>query len=69
MSKVAYIKTLGCQMNEHDSFRMMDILREQGYAITENPAEASLILLNTCSVRHNPENKVYSFWVRCARGN
>lgn len=48
-------------MNEHDSFRMMDILRGEGYDITEDPSAASLILLNTCSVRHNPENKVYSF--------
>ena len=61
MSKRAYIKTFGCQMNEHDSFRMMDILRGEGYDITEDPSAASLILLNTCSVRHNPENKVYSF--------
>lgn len=56
----AYIKTFGCQMNEHDSFRMMDILRESGYETTDSPDEASLILMNTCSVRHNPENKVYS---------
>jgi tRNA-2-methylthio-N6-dimethylallyladenosine synthase len=60
MSKFAYIKTFGCQMNEHDSFRMMDILREAGYLATDDVKEASLILLNTCSVRHNPENKVYS---------
>lgn len=60
MNRKAYIKTYGCQMNEHDSFRMMDILREMGYEVTETPEEASLILLNTCSVRHNPENKVYS---------
>lgn len=56
----AYIKTFGCQMNEHDSFRMMDLLRETGYELAESLEEASLILLNTCSVRHNPENKVYS---------
>ncbi len=61
MPKQAYIKTFGCQMNEHDSFRMMDILRSEGYAITDRIEDASIILLNTCSVRHNPENKVYSF--------
>lgn len=61
MQKKAHIKTFGCQMNEHDSFRMMEILRQEGYEFTEAPEEASLILLNTCSVRHNPENKVYSY--------
>ena len=56
----AYIRTYGCQMNEHDSFRMKDVLAQAGYSITETPADATLILVNTCSVRHNPENKVYS---------
>jgi len=60
MQPKAYIRTFGCQMNEHDSFRMMGVLREEGYALTENPADADLILLNTCSVREKPENKVYS---------
>jgi len=48
-------------MNEHDSFRMMEILASLGYEKAENVKDASLILVNTCSVRHNPENKVYSF--------
>lgn len=56
----AYIQTFGCQMNEHDSFRMMDILGREGFEMTQDPDEASLIVLNTCSVRENPENKVYS---------
>jgi len=57
----AYIQTYGCQMNEHDTYRMMAVLAAEGYAMTKTVEEASLILLNTCSVRHNPENKVYSF--------
>lgn len=61
MSRKVYIQTYGCQMNEHDSQRMMDVLVKEGYAATEDLEEASLVLLNTCSVRHNPENKVYSF--------
>ena len=60
MTQKAYIKTFGCQMNEHDSFRMMDVLRDSGYEATDSPDEASLIVMNTCSVRENPENKVYS---------
>ena len=61
MAQKAFIQTYGCQMNEHDSFRMMEILAVLGYETTLDLGEASLILVNTCSVRHNPENKVYSF--------
>ncbi len=58
--KHVYIKTFGCQMNEHDSARMISILAQFGYSVTETPEDAHLILINTCSVRENPENKVYS---------
>ena len=60
MPDQAYIKTFGCQMNEHDSHQMRRVLEKGGFGITETPEDASLILVNTCSVRHNPENKVYS---------
>jgi tRNA-2-methylthio-N6-dimethylallyladenosine synthase len=60
MTQRAFIQTYGCQMNEHDSFRMMEVLSRHGYEKADTPEDASLILLNTCSVRHNPENKVYS---------
>jgi len=58
--KKAFIQTYGCQMNEHDTLRMAGLLVAEGYAMTEEPKEADLVLVNTCSVRHNPENKVYS---------
>ena len=58
--KKAFIQTYGCQMNEHDTYRMMGLLVAEGYTMTEDLDEANLILVNTCSVRHNPENKVYS---------
>lgn len=61
MIKKAHIQTYGCQMNEHDSQKMREVLRGQGYEFTDDVRDASLILVNTCSVRHNPENKVYSF--------
>ncbi len=61
MSKTVHIKTFGCQMNEHDSQRMLDLLADLGYRAVPTPEEASLVVVNTCSVRHNPENKVYSF--------
>ncbi|MDX9974937.1 MAG: tRNA (N6-isopentenyl adenosine(37)-C2)-methylthiotransferase MiaB [FCB group bacterium] len=63
----AFIQTYGCQMNEHDSGRMVEILLKQGYEMTPRPEEASLLLVNTCSVRHNPENKVYSLLGRLRR--
>ena len=62
--KKAYIQTYGCQMNEHDSYRMEEVLKQEGYALCDGPEEASLVLVNTCSVRHNPENKVYSLMGR-----
>src|ERR1043166_1322806 len=56
-----YIRTFGCQMNEYDSAKMVDVLREaQGYELTEDPAEADLLLLNTCSVREKAQEKVFS---------
>ncbi len=58
--KKAFIQTFGCQMNEHDSDRIKVLLKRENYEITDNMDEAKLILLNTCSVRENPENKVYS---------
>jgi len=47
-------------MNEHDSLKMKGVLKADGYTFTDTPDDASLIIVNTCSVRHNPENKVYS---------
>ena len=56
-----FIKTFGCQMNEYDSARMADVLRVAGgYEPTEDPAEADLLLLNTCSVREKAQEKVFS---------
>jgi len=56
-----YIKTYGCQMNEYDSARMADVLREsEGLTPTDEPGEADLLLMNTCSVREKAQDKVYS---------
>jgi tRNA-2-methylthio-N6-dimethylallyladenosine synthase len=56
-----YIKTFGCQMNVNDSEKMAGILRDMGYEKTENPEEADVIIVNTCSVRAKPDNKAFSF--------
>jgi tRNA-2-methylthio-N6-dimethylallyladenosine synthase len=56
-----YIKTFGCQMNEYDSTRMGDVLGAgAGLTATDDPAEADVLLMNTCSVREKAEEKVYS---------
>ncbi len=61
MSKKVYIKTFGCQMNEYDSDKMADVMREaEGYEKTEDPEQADLILFNTCSVREKAQEKVFS---------
>jgi tRNA-2-methylthio-N6-dimethylallyladenosine synthase len=55
-----FIKTHGCQMNEYDSARMLDLLKEShGYELTSNEAEADLLLLNTCSIREKAQEKVF----------
>ncbi|MBT8147585.1 MAG: tRNA (N6-isopentenyl adenosine(37)-C2)-methylthiotransferase MiaB [Gammaproteobacteria bacterium] len=55
-----YIKTHGCQMNEYDSSRMLDLLKEsQGAELVDDPAEADLLLLNTCSIREKAQEKVF----------
>jgi tRNA-2-methylthio-N6-dimethylallyladenosine synthase len=56
-----YIRTFGCQMNEYDSGKMVDVLREaQGMETTDDPATADIILFNTCSVREKAQEKVFN---------
>lgn len=55
-----YIETFGCQMNVHDSEKVVGTLLAQGYAQVEEPEQADLILYNTCSIRDKAEQKVFS---------
>jgi len=56
-----FIKSFGCQMNEYDSTRMGDVLADAlGMQPTDDPAEADVLLMNTCSVREKAQDKVYS---------
>ena len=56
-----YLKTFGCQMNEYDSARMVDVLRAaEGLELTEDIEQADVVLLNTCSIREKAEDKVFS---------
>ena len=59
--KQYYIKTYGCQMNEHDSENIKAILDELGFSPTECMENADFILLNTCAIRENAHNKVFGF--------
>ncbi|MFL5298166.1 MAG: tRNA (N6-isopentenyl adenosine(37)-C2)-methylthiotransferase MiaB [Phenylobacterium sp.] len=58
--KRLYIKTYGCQMNVYDSERMADVLAPLGYAVTDTPEGADLVVLNTCHIREKATEKVYS---------
>ncbi|MEM9243352.1 MAG: tRNA (N6-isopentenyl adenosine(37)-C2)-methylthiotransferase MiaB [Pseudomonadota bacterium] len=58
--KKVYIATHGCQMNEYDSARMADILLEMGVDKTDQPEQADILLLNTCSIREKAQEKVFS---------
>jgi tRNA-2-methylthio-N6-dimethylallyladenosine synthase len=56
-----YIKTHGCQMNEYDSTKMVDVLQAaHGLELTEDESEADVILINTCSIREKAQEKVFS---------
>jgi tRNA-2-methylthio-N6-dimethylallyladenosine synthase len=60
MVKKLFIKTHGCQMNEYDSSRMADLLSEShALELTDNPDEADVLLLNTCSIREKAQDKVF----------
>ncbi|MET0809430.1 MAG: tRNA (N6-isopentenyl adenosine(37)-C2)-methylthiotransferase MiaB [Pseudoxanthomonas sp.] len=56
-----FIKTHGCQMNEYDSSKMADVLADSdGLELTDNPEDADVILINTCSIRERAQEKVFS---------
>ncbi len=61
MAKKLYIKTFGCQMNEYDSDKIVDILNQfEGYEKIDNPDTADVIIFNTCSVREKAQEKLFS---------
>jgi tRNA-2-methylthio-N6-dimethylallyladenosine synthase len=60
LAKKLYIKTYGCQMNMYDSARMADVLAPLGYGPAADPAEADMVILNTCHIREKASEKVFS---------
>ena len=59
-TKLLHVITWGCQMNVYDSGRMADVLAPLGYAPTQTPADADMVILNTCHIRERAEEKVFS---------
>ncbi|MGA1391272.1 MAG: tRNA (N6-isopentenyl adenosine(37)-C2)-methylthiotransferase MiaB [Candidatus Nanopelagicales bacterium] len=57
-TRTYYVRTFGCQMNEHDSERLSGLLEDAGYVAT-NTEEADVVVYNTCAVRENADNKLY----------
>ncbi|HEV2310290.1 MAG TPA: tRNA (N6-isopentenyl adenosine(37)-C2)-methylthiotransferase MiaB [Acidimicrobiia bacterium] len=59
MARRFHIRTFGCQMNEHDSERLAGMLRADGLEATDDPEAADVIVLNTCCIRENADNRLY----------
>jgi len=59
MQKKVFIKTFGCQMNEYDSNRIYDSIKNIGYKKTEDQNNADCYILNTCHIRDKAKEKVY----------
>ncbi len=64
-NKTYFLKTYGCQMNEHDSENIKAMLEELGFIETKDYMSADLIMLNTCSIRENAHNKAFGMLGRC----
>ena len=56
-----FIRTFGCQMNEHDSERIGGLLESDGMTAVDRPEEADVVVLNTCTIRDNADQKLYGY--------
>ena len=59
MTRRFYLRTYGCQMNEHDSERIAGLLAAEGMEPTDDLADADVVVFNTCCIRENADNKLY----------
>ena len=59
-AKKIYLRSFGCQMNDYDSARIIDLMREQGYERTAQPEDADLLVVVTCSIREKAQEKTFS---------
>ncbi len=60
MSRLVHLETFGCQMNEYDSQLVRSLLMREGFVFTDDRERADVILMNTCAIRENAHNKVYT---------
>ena len=60
MTKKIYLRSFGCQMNDYDSSRILDLMAEHGYVRVEAPEEADLVVVVTCSIREKAQEKTFS---------
>lgn len=61
-AKKIYLRSFGCQMNDYDSARIIDLMREQGYERTAQPEDADLLVVVTCSIREKAQEKPSPTW-------
>jgi len=59
MDKKYLILTYGCQMNVHESEKLAGILEDNGYSVCDNAVDADIVVLNTCAIRENAEQKIF----------
>ena len=59
-AKKIYLRNFGCQMNDYDSARIIDLMREHGYERTAQPEDADLLVVVTCSIREKAQEKTFS---------
>ena len=59
MTRRFFVRTFGCQMNEHDSERIAGLLAAEGMEPTDDLEAADVVVLNTCCIRENADNKLY----------
>ena len=58
-ARTYFVRTFGCQMNEHDSERIAGLLEADGLVAAASAEEADVVVLNTCTIRENADNKLY----------
>ena len=59
-AKKIYLRSFGCQMNDYDSARIIDLMREHGYERSAQPEDADLLVVVTCSIREKAQEKTFS---------
>lgn len=59
--KTFFVRTYGCQMNEHDSEKIRGMMKSVGFTLVDSIEDADIVILNTCAIRENAHDKVFGF--------